>query len=100
MIKHIVLWRIKESYTNEEKEVIKNNAKKHLESLINQIPHVAKLELIINTLDSSNVDMCLNSEFETEDMLIAYANHSLHKEVASTYIIPFVESRSCIDYIK
>lgn len=100
MIKHLVLWKLSETYSLEQKEGIKQNAKKNLEQLIDKIPNISKLELIINPLDSSNVDLCLDSEFETIEQLNTYANHPLHKEVASTYITPFVETRTCIDYKK
>ncbi|MEG0177539.1 Dabb family protein [Anaerorhabdus sp.] len=98
MIKHLVFWKIKDTYSPQEKEVIKQNLKTNLEALIHKIPCASKLELIVNPLPSSNMDMCLNSEFETVELLQSYSNHPLHQDVVKTYILPYVESRSCIDY--
>lgn len=98
MIKHLVLWKLKDSFTQAEIEAIKEDAKINLEKLMPQFRGIHKLTLIIHGLDSSNVDMCLDSEFETIDDLNNYSSHPLHIHVADTFIKPYVESRSCIDY--
>ncbi len=98
MIKHLVLWKLKESLTAAEAEAVKADAKICLEKLKPHFKGLHKLTLIIHGLDSSTVDMCLDSEFETVEDLNNYATNPLHTNIADNYIKPYVASRSCIDY--
>ena len=50
------------------------------------------------SLKSSNVDVMLDSTFESEDALKAYSVHPEHVNVADTKVRPYTEIRSCIDY--
>ena len=38
MIKHVIIWNLKEGYTAEEKEAIKKDIKESIESLNGKIP--------------------------------------------------------------
>ena len=97
MIKHIILWKLKESMTCEEKAAAKAEAKRRLESLNGNIPGMIALQVNTNGLDSSNADMMLDSSFETVEALAGYQVNPLHVE-AATYVRSVVESRLCLDY--
>ena len=98
MIKHIILWTLKEEFTAEEKETIKRGIKEGLEGLAGVIPGL--LEICVNTgrLPSSNADLMLDSTFESVEALKAYAVHPAHVEVADTKVRPYTALRSCLDF--
>lgn len=95
MVKHIILWKLKEEFnTNEVKQGIKNG----LEGLIGKIPGLIEIRVETNPLSSSNVDVMLYSVFENDAALKGYAVHPEHVYVANTFVRPFTETRACFDY--
>lgn len=98
MIKHIILWTLKEEYTAEEKETIKQGIKEGLEGLQGIIPGLLEIKVQTGRLDSSNADLMLDSAFESVEALKAYAVHPAHVEVADTKVRPYTMLRSCLDF--
>lgn len=98
MIKHVILWNLKEEYTFEEKENIKQNIKKALEGLDGKIPGMIDIKVHISGLSSSTADLMLDSSFETADALKSYAVHPDHVKAADTFVRPFTALRSCLDF--
>lgn len=94
MIKHIILWKLKEKTDADE---CKSEAKLRLESLNGKIEGLINLEVVINGLDSSSADMMLNSEFESREALEAYQKNPLHLEAAG-YVRSVVAERLCLDF--
>ncbi len=43
MVKHIILWKLKETLSPEEKESVKKDIKEHLESLSGKIPGLMEI---------------------------------------------------------
>ncbi|MFO8053484.1 MAG: Dabb family protein [Candidatus Omnitrophota bacterium] len=83
MIKHIVLWKIKESYQGKNKKELIDNLKAMLENLKSIIPEVKNIEAGTNISSSpAALDIALYSEFETKKGLDSYRNHPEHKKVA------------------
>lgn len=95
MVKHIILWKLKEEYNTQE---IKNGIKEGLEGLFGVIEGLTEIKVQTKCFASSNVDVMLYSVFESEEALKNYAVHPKHVEVANTKVRPFTESRSCIDF--
>lgn len=95
MVKHIIIWKLKEEHNTKE---VKENIKKELEALIGQIPGLLEISVEIKPLPSSNGDLLLYSVFESEDALKGYAVHPAHVRVADTFVRPYTETRYCIDY--
>lgn len=95
MVKHIILWKLKEEYNNES---VKQDIKNGLEGLIGKIPGLTEISVQITSLDSSNADVMLYSVFKNETALREYANHPEHVLVANTYVRPFTETRLCLDF--
>ena len=100
MVKHIILWTLKEEYSAAEKEKIKADIKAGLEGLQGQIPGMIDIKVYTNGLPSSNADLMLDSTFESEDALKGYAVHPAHVAVADGKVRPFTASRVCLDFVK
>ena len=98
MVKHIILWTLKDSYTAEEKEAIKSGIKDGLEGLYGRIDGLYEIKVYTNGLSSSNADLMLDSTFENEAALKNYATHPAHVEVVDTKVRPFTAVRSCLDF--
>ena len=98
MVKHVIVWKLKDEYSAEEKESIKKGIKEGLESLKGKIPGLVDIKVNINGLESSNADLMLDSTFENEDALNGYSVHPEHVKVATEKVRPFTAIRSCFDY--
>ena len=98
MVKHVILWQLRDELTAAEKESAKLDAKKHLEALYGKIEGLKYIKVNINGLETSNADMMLDSGFDSFEALKAYAVHPDHVYVADTYVRPFTKSRACLDF--
>jgi hypothetical protein len=98
MVKHVILWKLKESLSETEKQQIKNDIKVHLEGLVGEIDGLVSMKIITELLSSSNADLMMDSELVDEAALKAYQTHPSHVKAADTYVRPNVEVRLCVDY--
>jgi hypothetical protein len=98
MVKHVILWTLRDEYSGMEMAEIKKVMKEALEGLKGQIPGLIDIKVNTEPLSSSNCDIMLDSLFEDEEALKNYAVHPLHVEVANNKVRPFTESRICMDY--
>lgn len=95
MVKHIILWKLKEEYNNDK---IKSGIKEGLEGLMGAIPGLLEIKVETEPMPSSNADVMLYSVFESEAALKNYAMHPAHVNIADTKVRPYTETRSCFDY--
>ena len=98
MVKHVILWTLKEEYKGENCAAVKAGIKSGLEGLKGQIPGLIDIKVNIAPLASSNCDVMLDSCFEDEASLKGYSVHPAHVKVANTKVRPFTASRTCMDY--
>ena len=98
MVKHVILWQLKDEFSAEEKESIKAGIKAGLEGLQGQIDGLVEIKVQTDCLASSNVDVMLDSTFTDEASLKGYAVHPAHVEVADNKVRPFTKTRACMDY--
>ncbi len=98
MVKHVILWNLKDELGAEEKESIKKGIKEGLEALKGKIPGLLEIKVNICPLASSNCDVMLDSSFEDEASLKGYAVHPEHVAVADGKVRPYTKSRVCMDY--
>ncbi|MGN0161860.1 MAG: Dabb family protein [Lachnospiraceae bacterium] len=98
MVKHVILWQLKDELTQEERNEIKMGIKEGLEGLKGKIPGLLDIQVHIHALNSSNADLMLDSSFLDADSLKNYSVHPAHVEVANTKVRPFTKSRTCLDY--
>ncbi len=95
MVKHIILWKLKDEFCNDK---IKEGIKVNLEGLIGKIPGLLEMKIQTESLPSSNADVMLYSVFESEDALKGYSTHPDHVAVADTFVRPFTQTRLCLDF--
>ena len=98
MVKHMIIWNLKEEFSDEEKAKIKAEMKVALEALKGKVPGLVDIKVHIDPLATSNGDVMLDSTLESEEALKAYAIHPDHVEAADTKVRPFTASRSCMDF--
>ena len=97
MINHIILWKLRSSFTQEERDAAKAEAKARLESLNGKIPGLLSLTVHTDGLSSSTADMMLDSRFTDTDALSGYQKNPLHLEAAG-FVRSVVETRLCLDF--
>ncbi len=98
MVKHVILWQLKDELSAEEKAEVKKGIKEGLEGLAGKIPGLLDIQVQIEGLASSNVDVMLDSSFEDEAALKSYAVHPDHVAVADGKVRPYTKTRACMDY--
>ena len=98
MIKHIVMWKIKDSVDGLTKLECATKAKNLLENLSKVIEEIESIEVGVNTNNSTAAyDLVLVSVFKDEKALQAYQIHPAHLEVGK-YIETIKISRTVVDY--
>ena len=98
MVKHVILWQLKEELSDAEKAAIKAGIKAGLEGLAGQIPGLVEIHVNINALPSSNADLMLDTTFESAEALKGYSTHPAHVAVANSEVRPYYKNRVCLDY--
>lgn len=98
MVKHIILWKLKETLSLEEKESVKKDIKEHLESLGGKIPGLMEITVRTDPMPSSNADVMLDCTLESGEALAGYQKHPEHVNAADAYVRPYTEIRMCMDY--
>ena len=83
MVKHIILWQLKEDIEDKES---------------GKVPGLLKVNVVIDGLGSSNADVMLDCELDSEESLKGYQKHPAHVAVADTYVRPYTAVRMCMDY--
>ena len=92
MVKHIVLYTLKEGVNKEEAVAI---IKAQLEPLVGVIPGLTHME--IRMAYQGGMDYALYSEFDSKEALANYASHPAHL-AAKEHFWHFLDSRVAADY--
>lgn len=98
MIKHIILWQLKDDLSEEDRKEVKKGIKEGLEGLMGKIPGLLAIKVNTEGLVSSNADLMLDSSFENEEALKGYSGNPLHVAVADEKVRPYTKNRICLDY--
>ena len=98
MVKHIILWQLKDELSDAEKVEIKAGIKAGLEGLTGQIPGLVEIKVHTNGLPSANADLMLDTTFESAEALKGYSVHPAHVAVADGKVRPYTKARFCLDY--
>lgn len=98
MVRHVIVWTLKDEFSDSEKEAIKSGIKEGLEGLKDKIPGLVEIRVYTEKLPSSSGDAMLDSLFENGEALKYYSSNPLHVEVAATKVRPFVKIRSSYDF--
>ncbi|MBQ3933338.1 MAG: Dabb family protein [Lachnospiraceae bacterium] len=99
MLKHVILWQLKDDLSEDEKVKIKADIKKGLEDLKGVVPGLVDIHVYIDGLATSNADVLLDSTLVDEDALKGYAVHPAHVAVAKKKVVPYTKTRTCMDTI-
>ena len=91
MVKHIVLYTLKEGVEKDEAVAI---VAAQLEPLVGKIPGLKKMEI---RRCFAGCDYCLYSEFERPEDVPAYRAHPLHQQ-AKQHFHHFLATRVAADY--
>ena len=98
MVKHVILWTLKDELSADEKQQVKAGIKAGLEGLQGKIPGMTEIHVYTNGLETSNADLMLDSTFESFEALKGYAVHPDHVAVADGAVRPYTKIRSCLDF--
>lgn len=91
MIKHIVMWKLKNPTDAA-------HFKAQLDSCIDLVPGMQRFEVATRTAElDANCDVVLYSEFEDAAALAAYQNHPHHQQI-SIGLGALRDTRSALDY--
>lgn len=91
MVKHIVLYTLKEGVNKDEAVSI---VAANLEPLVKKIPGLTHMEI---RRAFNGMDYALYSEFESREALKDYAQHPMHLE-AKSHFSHFIATRVAADY--
>ena len=98
MVKHIILWQLKDEYTEEQKKEIRAGIKEGLEGLKGKVPGLLEISVRTEFLPSSNADVMLYTTLQDAEALKGYAVHPAHVAVADSKVRPYTKTRVCMDY--
>lgn len=97
MVKHIVMFKLKDSLSENEKIKIMNSFKSAIEALPETIKFIKDIHVGLNINPSEKWDICLDSTFDSLEDVKAYSVHPAH--VAAAGIIKDAkEDRACVDF--
>jgi heme-degrading monooxygenase HmoA len=98
MIKHIVMWKLKDQAEGADRATNAHEMKRRLDECAHIVPGILKFEVVLAQPGlEATYDVVLYSEFADREALAAYAKHPAHQAV-----VPFIgairEGRQCMDY--
>ena len=96
MVNHVVMWNFKEGLSEAERHEAGKTIRQKLEAVKDVAEGVLHLEVRMNTFPSSNRDIALFCEFESEEALQAYQIHPVHLQ-AREYVKSVTCDRICFD---
>lgn len=94
MVKHFVMWKLKESVRPEEREAVIGRIKSGLEGLVGIVPGLVDVHV---AAAFDGFDLCLSTTFESRKDLLIYQNHPEHAKVR-TYIHTVIADRAFCDW--
>lgn len=98
MVKHIVMWKLKEEHNGMNKKALAQEIKKQLLPLKNLIPELIEMQVGLNDIHpNKNSDIVLTTDFKSFNDLATYAAHPDHIKVGE-FIKQVVIDRACVDY--
>lgn len=98
MVRHVILWKLKDEFSETEKAQIRSGIKAGLEGLAGQIPGLVSIKVEIGGVSGSTADAMLDSTFDDQAALKAYSAHPAHVAVANSKVRPFVQTRLCLNF--
>ncbi|MBM3162587.1 MAG: Dabb family protein [Chlorobi bacterium] len=98
MLKHVVMWRLKDRAHGNDKAVKARLFKEKLEQLSGRIPGLLHIEAGVDfSCTPSSYDVVLYSEFADREALECYQTHPEH-EAVKAFIVEAASERVVVDY--
>ncbi len=98
MVKHIVVWKLKEFAEGNNKNLNAQKVKELIENMRGKIPGLRYIEVGINfTIEEGCADVVLYSELDSREALNLYQSHPVHVAVKD-FIKNVRSERHVIDY--
>jgi len=98
MIKHIVMWKLKEHAEGADRAANARKMKELLEACAGIVPGILKLEVgLAQPGLEATYDVVLYSEFASREALDAYQEHPQHQAL-KPFFGAVREGRQCMDY--
>ena len=98
MLKHIVMWKLKDHAEGADRATNANKLKDLLETCDNLVPGMQKLEVALATPGlEATYDVVLYTEFADRAALDAYQEHPVHQAI-KPFIGAVRSERQCMDY--
>lgn len=98
MLKHIVMWKLKEHAEGANKAANARKMKEMLDSCAAVVPGIVKFETALAQAGlEASYDVVLYSEFTSKAALDAYQEHPRHVAI-KPFIGAIREARQCFDY--
>lgn len=95
MIKHVVTFKFKGS--DEERKEVATRFAEALIQLPEEIPQLKSIEVGLNINPAENWDLVLTATADSLEDVAIYSAHPAHQSAVSI-ILPYKESRACVDY--
>lgn len=98
MIKHIVMWKIKDNGNGKSKLENAKMIKEAIEVLKEDIKEIINIEVGINVIEGNEAyDIVLDSQFASIEDLKTYQKHPVHVEVVKS-LADLLGSKVVVDY--
>jgi hypothetical protein len=98
MIKHIVMWKLKEHAEGADRASNARKMKEQLEACAGIVPGILKLEVgLAEPGLEATYDVVLYSEFDSKQALDAYQSHPQHAAL-KPFFSAVRDARQCMDY--
>ena len=88
MVKHIIIWTLKNEFSDAEKREAAQKIKSGLEGLSGKIPGMTEVKVNIDLLTSSSGDVMLDTTYQVNPDHVAVA----------AYVRSVVSDRKCVDF--
>ena len=98
MVKHVILWQLKDELSPAEKETVKQGIKSGLEGLQGKIDGLLRVSVQTERLATSTADVMLDTTFADAESLKGYSTHPEHVAVANAKVRPYTKTRICMDF--
>lgn len=99
MIRHIVMFKLKEFSTHQEKQEKMQEIKERLEALIDIVECLRYIHVDFNVNPEETWDLILTTELDSLEAVHEYATHPAHVTVSKEVIAPVKVDRACVDYM-
>lgn len=99
MIRHIVMWKLDDCYSEAEKKEKAEAFGTRLMNLVGIIPEIREFSVHYNSklAPDSNYDLVLDSSFDSIEEMNTYQNHPEHVAVVE-FGKSIKKERACIDF--